>query len=110
MSEDPVFQVLQKIIADNEVVLFMKGTALSPQCGFSAMIVQILNTLGVSFTDINVLNDPKIRQGIKNFTNWPTIPQLYIKSKFVGGCDTVCEMHQSGELQVLLKELGVSHN
>jgi monothiol glutaredoxin len=86
----------------------MKGTAAFPQCGFSAAVVQVLSQLGVAFKDVNVLEDSNIRQGIKDFTNWPTIPQLYIKGEFVGGCDIVREMFVSGELQDLLKTKGVS--
>jgi monothiol glutaredoxin len=89
------------------VVLFMKGTAEGPQCGFSQMVVNILDHLGVAFADVNVLADPELRDGIKAFTNWPTIPQLYVKGEFVGGCDIVREMFQSGELKALLDDKGV---
>lgn len=95
---------IQQTIENNDVVLYMKGTKDFPQCGFSAMVVQILKNLKVDFVDINVLSDPEIRQGIKEFSDWPTIPQLYIKGEFIGGCDIVKEMLQSGELQDLLKE------
>ena len=91
-------------IADNEVVLYMKGTPVFPQCGFSAAVVQVLSHLGVKFKGVDVLTDPAIRQGIKEFSNWPTIPQLYVKGEFVGGCDIVTEMFQSGELKTLLGE------
>lgn len=90
-------------IENNDVILFMKGSAASPQCGFSAVVVQILKTLDVPFKDVNVLENPELRQSIKDYSNWPTIPQLYIKGEFVGGCDIVREMFQSGELQSLLK-------
>ena len=85
----------------------MKGEAAFPQCGFSSLVVQVLSQLGVPFKDINVLEDSDLRQGIKDFTNWPTIPQLYVKGEFIGGCDIVREMYESGELQQLLDEKGV---
>ncbi len=106
--ENIIFERIKKDITDNDVVLFMKGTSAFPQCGFSAAVVQILSQLGVPFKDVNVLDDPTIRQGIKDFTQWPTIPQLYVKGEFVGGCDIVREMFVSGELAELLKEKGVS--
>ncbi len=95
---------IRDIIEQNSAVLFMKGTAQFPQCGFSATVVQILNHCNLEFKDINVLADPEIRQGIKDFSNWPTIPQLYIKGEFIGGCDIVREMFQSGELTELLTQ------
>lgn len=107
MSEPEIFQAIRSDIENNDVVLFMKGTAKFPQCGFSAAVTQILNTLGVRFKDVNVLADPELRDGIKAFTEWPTIPQLYIKGEFIGGCDIVKEMTQSGELQTLLAEKGI---
>ncbi len=88
-------------VTNNDVVLYMKGTKLFPQCGFSAVVVSILQKLGVEFLDVNVLVDPKIRQGIKDFSDWPTIPQLYYKGEFIGGCDIIREMYESGELQQL---------
>ena len=94
-------------IAEAPVVLFMKGTPVFPQCGFSAAVVQILSHLGVKFKGIDVLSDPSVRQGIKEFSNWPTIPQLYVKGEFVGGCDIVREMAETGELKQLLEEKGV---
>jgi monothiol glutaredoxin len=106
--ENIVFERIKKEISDNDVVLYMKGTAVFPQCGFSAAVVQILSQMGVAFRDVNVLEDSDIRQGIKDYTNWPTIPQLYVKGEFVGGCDIVREMFISGELQDLLKTKGVS--
>lgn len=105
--ENIVFDQIKKDINNNDVVLYMKGTSVFPQCGFSAAVVQVLSQMGVAFKDINVLEDANIRQGIKDFTNWPTIPQLYIKGEFVGGCDIVREMFTSGELQDLLKEKGI---
>ena len=98
---------IRQTIADNDVVLFMKGVAERPQCGFSNTVVQILDHLGVEFRDVNVLADDSVRQGVKDFSNWPTIPQLYVKGEFVGGCDIVREMFQTGELQTLLTEKGV---
>ncbi|MBL8531041.1 MAG: Grx4 family monothiol glutaredoxin [Hyphomonadaceae bacterium] len=95
-------------IAAHDVVLFMKGTAAAPQCGFSSVVVRILDHLGVPYQDVNVLADDDIRQGVKDFSNWPTIPQLYVKGEFIGGCDIVREMFQTGELQTLLSEKGVA--
>lgn len=106
--ENVVFERIKKDIENNDVVLYMKGEAAFPQCGFSALVVQVLSTLGVSFKDINVLEDDEIRQGIKDFTNWPTIPQLYVKGEFVGGCDIIREMYEAGELQDLMKDKGVA--
>ncbi len=107
MSSNPVIQRIQKDIADNEVVLYMKGTPVFPQCGFSAAVVQVLTELGVKFKGIDVLTDPSLRQGIKEFSSWPTIPQLYVKGEFIGGCDIVREMYSSGELQQLFSSRGV---
>lgn len=92
-------EVIKKTIAENKVVLFMKGTADFPQCGFSSKVVQILKLCNAAFKEVNVLTDPEIRQGIKDYANWPTIPQLYIKGEFIGGCDIVSELFESGELQ-----------
>ena len=100
-------QFIENEVKNNDVVLFMKGTPVFPQCGFSAAVVQILSHLGVKFKGIDVLQDPGLRQGIKDFSNWPTVPQLYVKGEFVGGCDIIREMFQSGELQGLLQEKGV---
>lgn len=108
--ENPVFTVIQKHIDSAPVMLFMKGTPLFPQCGFSARVVQILKQSGVAFSSVNVLEDPEIREGIKAFSNWPTIPQLYVKGEFVGGCDIVTEMYQAGELQALLTEKGIAQD
>jgi monothiol glutaredoxin len=93
---------IKTIIDTNDVVLFMKGTADFPQCGFSSTVARILNHLNVKYLDVNVLEDSEIRQGIKDFTNWPTIPQLYVKGEFIGGCDIVKEMFQNNELQAML--------
>lgn len=109
-NTSPLFQQIQSDIDDNDVVLFMKGTANFPQCGFSSVVVQILQHSGVQFKDINVLQDPEIREGIKQFSNWPTIPQLYVKGEFIGGCDIVREMFEAGELQALFEEKGVPSN
>jgi monothiol glutaredoxin len=110
MSEQDIQDWIGKQIAGNEVVLFMKGTKTMPQCGFSMQVAQILGHLGVAFTDINVLEDISVREGIKAYSNWPTIPQLYVKGEFVGGCDIVHEMFQAGELQELLTAKGIAHN
>ena len=107
MSDPVVFDRIRQDIKDNDVVLFMKGTPVFPQCGFSAAVVQVLSHVGVKFKGVNVLTDPEIREGIKAFANWPTIPQLYVKGEFVGGCDIVREMFETGELQGLLKDKGV---
>ncbi len=99
-----------KQIAGNDVVLFMKGTKTMPQCGFSMQVAQILQHLGVDFKDINVLEDMSVRDGVKAYSSWPTIPQLYVKGEFIGGCDIVREMFQAGELQELLNAKGVANN
>ncbi len=99
---------IDTLVKSNDVVLFMKGTAEMPQCGFSGRSTQILKHLGVDFKDVNVLADDALRQGIKDYTNWPTVPQLYVKGEFVGGADIMMEMYQSGELADLLKEKGVA--
>jgi len=104
---NPVFDRIQHDVTDNNVVLYMKGTPVFPQCGFSAAVVQILSHLGVKFKGINVLEDPGLRDGIKQFSDWPTIPQLYVKGEFVGGCDIIREMFQAGELLTLMKDKGV---
>jgi len=106
---NPVFERIQADIGDNPVFLYMKGNAMFPQCGFSARVVQILTHLGVPFKTANVLEDAELRDGIKAFSNWPTIPQLYIKGEFVGGSDIVTEMYQSGELANLLTAKGIPH-
>jgi len=106
--ENIIFERIKQEIASNDVVLFMKGSSAFPQCGFSAAVVQILAQTGVEYKDIDVLQDEDIRQGIKDFTNWPTIPQLYIKGEFVGGCDIVRDMFESNELQQMLDEKGIA--
>lgn len=98
---------IQNEINTNDIVLYMKGTSVFPQCGFSAAVVQVLEHLELKFKDVNVLEEPELREGIKTFTNWPTIPQLYVKGEFIGGCDIIREMFQTGELQEMLKEKGV---
>lgn len=105
---NPTFDRIQAEIDANPVVLYMKGTPVFPQCGFSARVVQILSHVGVPFKGVNVLEDMEIREGIKAFSNWPTIPQLYVKGEFVGGCDIVTEMFQAGELETMLAEKGVT--
>jgi monothiol glutaredoxin len=104
---ESVHERIKNDVTTNQIVLYMKGTNQIPQCGFSAVVVQILNTLGVPFKDVNVLEDIEVRQAIKDYSNWPTIPQLYVIGEFIGGCDIVREMYQSGELQELLKEKGI---
>ncbi len=98
---------IRQDIEGNDVVLYMKGSPVFPQCGFSAAVVQVLSHLSVKFKGIDVLQDPGLRQGVKEFSNWPTIPQLYIKGEFVGGCDIVREMAESGELETLMADKGV---
>ncbi len=107
MTDPVVADRIKHEITDNTVVLYMKGTPVFPQCGFSAAVVQILTHMGVKFKGIDVLADPALRQGIKDFSSWPTIPQLYVKGEFVGGCDIVREMFESGELKDLLQTKGV---
>jgi monothiol glutaredoxin len=108
MVNSVVHERIKQDVASNPVVLYMKGTPVFPQCGFSAAVVQILSELGVKFKGIDVLTDPEIRQGIKEFSSWPTIPQLYVKGEFVGGCDIIREMFQAGELQQLFADKGVT--
>ncbi len=99
---------IQNIIDENDVLLFMKGTPVMPQCGFSAAVVGVLSHMGIEYNSVNVLEDPEIREGIKEFSDWPTIPQLYVKKEFVGGCDIIREMHENGELIQYLNEAGIS--
>ena len=106
---NPVFERIQAEVTESPVVLYMKGTPVFPQCGFSARVVQILSHVGVPFKGVNVLEDMELREGIKAYTNWPTIPQLYVKGEFVGGCDIIMEMFQNGELTALLDEKGIPH-
>jgi len=104
---NPVHDWIAKSVAEHDVVLFMKGVPEQPQCGFSAVTVQILDHLGVDFVGVNVLQNDQLREGIKTFSDWPTIPQLYVKGEFVGGCDIIREMFQAGELKTLLAEQGL---
>jgi monothiol glutaredoxin len=104
---DTMHNWIDQQVKSNDVVLFMKGTKSFPQCGFSGRVVQILDYLGLTYKDVNVLEDMALRDGIKAYTNWPTIPQLYVKGEFVGGCDIISEMFQSGELETHLNERGV---
>ena len=99
---------IENEVKANDVVLFMKGTPQMPMCGFSGQVVQILDHLGVSYKGLNVLDSEELRNGIKSYSNWPTIPQLYVKGEFVGGCDIISEMYQDGELQTLLTEKGLA--
>ena len=105
MTENKIFKFIKNELDEHEVVLFMKGTADFPECGFSSMVVGILQKIGVKFKDHNVLMDQSLRQGIKEFSDWPTIPQLYIKGEFVGGCDIVRELYENGELIEIVKNL-----
>ena len=109
-DQTAVHDWIRKTVATNDVVLFMKGTSKFPQCGFSAQLTQMLDHLGVPYKDVNVLDDASIRDGIKTYTNWPTIPQLYVKGEFIGGCDIVREMFQQGELHQLIHEKGIPHS
>lgn len=99
---------IKETVANNDVVLFMKGTKSMPQCGFSSRVAGVLNFMGVDFSDVNVLADEEMRQGIKDYSDWPTIPQLYVKGEFVGGCDIITEMTLSGELDTLFSDNGVA--
>ena len=107
-AADPVHAFIAQTVAEHDVVLFMKGTPDAPRCGFSSLAVQILDHVGAAFVGVDVLQDEALREGIKAFTDWPTIPQLYVKGEFIGGCDIVREMFQSGELQSHLQEQGIS--
>ena len=107
VASSPALDFIAKTVAENPVVVFMKGVPDQPRCGFSSVVVQILDHLGVEFVGVDVLQDDDLRQGIKTFTDWPTIPQLYVKGEFVGGSDIVREMFQSGELKTFLSEQGV---
>lgn len=109
MSDNPAIETIQSEVDSNDVVLFMKGSPMMPQCGFSAAVVQALTMMNIKFKGVDVLADMEIRQGIKDFSNWPTIPQLYVKGEFIGGCDIVREMHESGELKRLFDEKGVQY-
>ena len=107
MTDATTINRIKQDIADHPVVLYMKGTPVFPQCGFSAAVVQILTQLGIKFKGIDVLADPAVRQGIKDFSSWPTIPQLYVKGEFVGGCDIIREMYEAGELKDMFEEKGI---
>ena len=107
MTDPATHDRIAKLVADNPVLLFMKGTPLFPQCGFSSRAIAMLDRLGVGYETVDVLQDMEVRQGIKEFSDWPTIPQLYVKGEFVGGCDIIREMFQAGELQTLFKEKGI---
>jgi len=109
-ENNPVFDRIHNTISESEVVLFMKGTPVFPQCGFSALAVQVMGLLGVKFKGINVLEDPEIRDGIKSFSDWPTIPQLYVKGEFVGGSDIIKEMYESGEIQSFFESKNIDLN
>ncbi len=108
MSDQAILDQIKQTVDTNDVVLFMKGNKDFPQCGFSSRVSQILGYMGVTYQDVNVLESDEMRQGIKDFTNWPTTPQLYVKGEFVGGCDIVTEMTMSGELDTMLAEKGVT--
>jgi monothiol glutaredoxin len=107
-AADPSHAQIRQLVDENDVVLFMKGVKHMPQCGFSSRVASILNYMGVEFRDVNVLADQAIRDGVKSFSDWPTIPQLYVKGEFVGGCDIVTEMTLSGELDSLFAQKGVA--
>ncbi|QDH14005.1 Grx4 family monothiol glutaredoxin [Formicincola oecophyllae] len=106
-NSTPIAQTIQKLITENPVMLFMKGDRNHPQCGFSARVVQILNQMGVPYGTCNVLESAEMRQGIKDFSQWPTVPQLYVKGEFIGGCDITTDMFQNGELEALMAEKGI---
>ena len=108
MTEPTIYDRIRDDISTNDIVLYMKGSKTFPQCGFSATVVAILSKLGVSFKDIDILRDQELREAIKVFSDWPTIPQLYIKGEFIGGCDIIKEMTESGELVAFLKEKGIA--
>jgi len=110
MSDNAIREQIDAEINGTDVVLFMKGTPVFPQCGFSAAVVGVLSHVGVQFKGINVLEDDELRQGIKDFSDWPTIPQLYVKGEFVGGCDIITEMTLSGELDTLFEDSGVNYD
>ena len=107
MDDNPIFGSIKEEISNNAVVLFMKGTPVFPQCGFSASVVQALTQLRIKYKGIDCLADPSLREGIKEFSNWPTIPQLYVKGEFVGGCDIIRDMYHAGELQQLMTDKGI---
>jgi len=104
---DPVHDIIKKTVSDNDIVLFMKGTPTFPQCGFSSTVVQIFDYLGAEYASVNVLDTQEMRQGIKDYNNWPTVPQVFVKGEFVGGCDIMREMFETGELKTLLTDKGI---
>ena len=108
-QEHPALERIEQEINDHSVVLFKKGTPIFPQCGFSAMVVQVLTHIGVKFKSVDVLNEPSVRDGIKQYSEWPTIPQLYIKKEFIGGCDIIKEMFENGELKKVFDEKGIGY-
>ncbi|WP_027839968.1 Grx4 family monothiol glutaredoxin [Hyphomonas sp.] len=108
MTDQATLDAIDKAVKSNDVVLFMKGTPTFPQCGFSSVVVQVLDYLGVDYVSTNVLEDQDVREGIKAYSDWPTIPQLYVKGEFVGGCDIVKEMFESGELRDFMKDKGIA--
>ena len=110
MSENPIFERIQSDINSADVVLFMKGTPVFPQCGFSSTVVQVLTFMGIKFKGVDVLSDPEVRDGIKEFSSWPTIPQLYVKGEFVGGCDIIREMAEQGEIIEFFTDKGIEVN
>lgn len=108
MSDAATLDSIKSAVTENDVVLFMKGTPTFPQCGFSSLVTNVLNHIGVEYASVNVLDDMAVREGIKVFSDWPTIPQLYVKGEFVGGCDIIKEMFEAGELQQLFKDKGLA--
>ena len=110
MSDNPVLERIKQDVSENNVVLFMKGTPVFPQCGFSAAVVQVLTHMGVKFKGIDILADPELREGIKVYSDWPTIPQLYVKGEFVGGSDIIREMFETGELIEFMNTNGIEVN
>lgn len=109
MTDQTTHDAIEKVVTSNDIVLFMKGTPTFPQCGFSSVVVQVLDYLGVEYVSTNVLEDAGVREGIKAYSQWPTIPQLYVKGEFVGGCDIIREMYETGELKQLLDEKGIEN-
>ena len=108
MTDTATLDAIKQTVAENDVVLFMKGTPTFPQCGFSSVVARVLDHIGAQYAAVNVLEDDAVREGIKTYSDWPTIPQLYVKGEFVGGCDIVKEMFEAGELQQLFKEKGLA--
>ena len=108
MNENPTYDLIQSELDENDVVLFMKGSPMFPQCGFSAAVAHVLTTLQIKFKGVDVLQNADVREGIKQFSNWPTIPQLYVKGEFIGGCDIVREMAENGELEQIFDNKGIA--